>query len=164
MSILKTGLRWLWLSLLIVVLDLGSKFYIAAHIDSGWYNRIEVTSFFNIVHVHNQGAAFSFLSEAGGLQRWIFSGLAVVICFLLLYFLYKNKSDSRLLNISYVCIIGGAVGNLFDRLYHGYVIDFLDFYIKSYHWPAFNVADIAICCGAVLLFFEAMISGTKEKK
>lgn len=161
---LKTGLRWLWLSLLVIVLDLGSKFFIISNVAYGWSNRIEITSFFNIVHVHNFGAAFSFLSRAGGMQRWLFAVIAIVISLILIYFLFKNKSSERLLNICYALIIGGALGNLFDRLYHGYVIDFLDFYLKSYHWPAFNVADIAICCGAVLLFIEALISDRKKKK
>lgn len=161
---LKTGLRWLWLSLLVIALDLGSKFFIISNVAYGWSNRIEVTSFFNIVHVHNFGAAFSFLSNAGGMQRWFFAAIAIFISLLLIYFLFKNKSSERLLNISYALVIGGALGNLFDRLYHGYVIDFLDFYVQNYHWPAFNVADIAICCGATLLFIEALISDRKKKQ
>jgi len=156
LSMMNTGLRWLWLTVAVVVLDLSSKFYIASHIAYGWVNRIEVTSFFNILHVHNLGAAFSFLSNAGGLQRWFFVGIAFIIILVLCYALAKNSVSARWQNIAYTLIIGGAAGNVFDRLYHGYVIDFLDFYINHYHWPAFNVADIAISLGACLLFIEAL--------
>ncbi|UJF19687.1 signal peptidase II [Vibrio sp. SS-MA-C1-2] len=164
LSIKKSGIRWLWLAILAFVLDFVSKLIVLDTMTYGWNNRIEVLPFFNLTYVHNYGAAFSFLSDAGGWQRWFFTGIAVAVCVLLLWWMRKTPATDKLPNIAYALVIGGAIGNLYDRTVHGFVIDFLDFYAGSYHWPAFNIADMAICIGAALLILEGFISPSKDKK
>lgn len=150
----KNGLVFLPIALLVIVLDQITKYLCVTYID---YNSagINVLPFFNLVHVYNYGAAFSFLADMGGWQRWFFSIVAIVISLLFLITLFKTQRSQRLLCLSYVLFIGGAIGNLIDRLIHGYVIDFLLFYIRTdtdiYAYPAFNVADISVCVGAFLL-------------
>lgn len=157
----QSGLRWLWLALLVFVLDIGSKLLVMNTMGYGWPNRIEILPFFNLLYVHNYGAAFSFLSDAGGWQRWLFAVIAFGVSGLLMYWMRATPSTNRMVNIAYALVIGGALGNLFDRLVHGYVVDFLDFYIGNNHWPAFNLADTAICIGAVLIVLESFIASKK---
>ena len=114
-----------------------------------------VLPFFNLTLAHNPGAAFSFLAGAGGWQRWFFVILAVVICTVLVIWMKRLAQSAKLEAISLALIIGGAIGNVIDRLIYGYVIDFLDVYAGSYHWPAFNIADSAIFIGAVLLIIDS---------
>lgn len=159
----QSGLRWLWLAGLMLVIDIGTKFWVMNSIGYGWEHRIEIFPFFNLLHVHNYGAAFSFLSDAGGWQRWFFASLALGVCAMLLVWMRQLPATNKLLNIAYTMVIGGALGNLFDRLVHGYVVDFLDFYYKQYHWPAFNVADIAICAGAGLILLESFLHEEKPQ-
>ena len=163
-SMLQSGLRWLWLSVLIFVLDIGSKLLVMNTMTYGFQHRIEVLPFFNLTYVHNYGAAFSFLSDAGGWQRWFFAVIAIGVSSLLAYWMRQQSADQKLLNSAYALIIGGALGNLFDRLVHGYVVDFLDFFIGTYHWPAFNIADMAICIGAGLLILDSFFESKTEKK
>lgn len=152
----QSGLRWLWLSVVFLIADQGSKLWVAANFDL--YESIAVMPMFNFTYVHNEGAAFSFLSEAGGWQRWFFSAIAFSISGLLLYWMRGlNKSD-KLLSIAYALVLSGALGNLIDRVSYGYVIDFLDVYYQQHHWPAFNIADAAICVGAVLIIYDAIFS------
>jgi signal peptidase II len=159
MSLFKnTGLRWLWLAALIFVADIAIKFAVIDNMQYGWSHRIEVTSFFNLLYVHNYGAAFSFLGDQDGWQRWLFAGIAFFVCGLLISWMRKLPSSDKWNNIPYALIIGGAIGNVFDRLVHGYVIDYLDFYWGSYHWPAFNLADTAICIGAAALIIEGLFA------
>lgn len=146
------ALRWLWLSAVMLLLDQLTKIWVAGSFEL--YQMHPVTSFFNLVYVHNYGAAFSFLSNQGGWQRWLFAGLAVVISLFLIGLLKRMKQPQPLTAASYALIISGALGNVIDRLMHGYVIDFLDFYWGSYHWPAFNIADSCICVGAALLIWD----------
>jgi signal peptidase II len=116
---------------------------------------------------HNTGAAFSFLAQAGGWQRWFFVGLTVIISTGLIIWLKKLSSAAKLEAISISMILGGAIGNVIDRLCHGYVIDFLDVYYGSYHWPTFNIADSAIVVGAALLIIDSFMATpaqTQEKK
>lgn len=157
----QSGLRWLWLALLVFVLDIGSKLLVMNTMGYGWPNRIEILPFFNLLYVHNYGAAFSFLSDAGGWQRWLFAVIAFGVSGLLMYWMRATPASNRMVNIAYALVIGGALGNLFDRLVHGYVVDFLDFYIGNNHWPAFNLADTAICIGAVLIVLESFIASKK---
>lgn len=161
-TVKKSGLQWLWLSLIAFVLDIGSKFWVMNSIGYGWNNRIEVLPFFNLLYVHNYGAAFSFLSDAGGWQRWFFTAIALGVSALLIYWMKQTPAENKLLNCAYSLVIGGALGNLFDRLVHGYVVDFLDFYVGNYHWPAFNFADVAICLGAGLIVLESFFSSKKS--
>ncbi len=119
------------------------------------YESIAVMPYFNLTYVHNTGAAFSFLSEAGGWQRWFFAAMAFIISGVLSVWLYRLKKHETLLAIALALVLGGAIGNLIDRLAYGYVIDFLDVYYQSWHWPAFNVADMAISLGVFLMLLES---------
>ena len=146
----KSGLRWLWLAVLAFVLDQASKLAVVKLLPFG-YPGVEITPFFNLVHVYNKGAAFSFLADQGGWQRWFFVALATLICGWLLRLLAKHQHE-LLQPLAFSLIIGGAIGNVIDRLVFGAVVDFLYFHIGRYGWPAFNVADSAICVGVVLMF------------
>jgi signal peptidase II len=146
-------LKWLWLSLLAIILDQVSKLAIAGSMRL--YESIEIMPFFKLTYVHNTGAAFSFLSEAGGWQRWFFAGLALVISVVIAVWLTRLKKHETLLAVALSLILGGAVGNLIDRLAYGYVIDFLDVYYETWHWPAFNIADSAITLGVMLMLVES---------
>ncbi|MCW8847145.1 MAG: signal peptidase II [Sedimenticola sp.] len=146
-------LRWLWFSLLIIVFDQLSKQLIEASFMV--YETLSVLPFFNLTLAYNEGAAFSFLSDQGGWQRWFFAFVAAFVTIVLVIWLSRLK-DEKVLAISLALVIGGAIGNLIDRLMLGYVIDFLDFFYGQYHWPAFNVADIAISVGVFLMFVDAL--------
>ena len=162
----KSGLIWLVLSLLLFAVDYITKAVVVANMKL--YESIEILPIFNFTYMHNYGAAFSFLSDAGGWQRWFFSSIAVVISLLLTYWLKKLPAKNWVICGAYSMVIGGAIGNLVDRLVHGYVVDFLHFYYQDWHYPAFNVADIAIVCGAGLLLLDAFTGegadGSQEKK
>jgi signal peptidase II len=146
-------LKWLWLSILAIVLDQASKLLI--DYSMVLYQSIAITPFFNLTYVHNTGAAFSFLSEAGGWQRWFFAGLAIVISGILAVWLLKLKPQEKLLAVALSLVLGGAIGNLIDRVAYGYVIDFLDFYYNDWHFAAFNIADSAISLGVGLMLLES---------
>ncbi|WBA08262.1 signal peptidase II [Salinivibrio kushneri] len=164
LSLSQSGWRWLWLAPLVFALDIGSKWLVMQTMEYGFAHRIEVLPFFNLTYVHNHGAAFSFLSDAGGWQRWLFSVIALGVSGLLAYWMRHTPANKRMINIAYAMIIGGALGNLFDRLVHGYVIDFLDFYLGNSHWPAFNLADSAICVGAALIILDSFRQGQSSTK
>lgn len=142
----------LGIAFVILVLDLASKYWIESTLEFG--QVIPLTSFFNLMLTYNPGAAFSFLSEQSGWQRWFLSGIAGSAALLIVYLLNRYKHE-RLFCLSLSLILGGALGNLYDRITLGHVVDFLDFYIGTYHWPAFNVADSAIFIGAVLMIYES---------
>jgi signal peptidase II len=148
--------RWLWLSLLVIVLDQGTK--VLAEYSLELYESVPVVPFFNIVLVYNEGAAFSFLSDQGGWQRWLFAGLAVIVSLVLVAWISRLGRDDRWLAIALSLVVGGAVGNLIDRVLYGHVIDFLDLYYDQWHWPAFNIADSAIFLGVVLMLIDAMFA------
>ena len=116
-------------------------------------------SFFNLVRAHNYGAAFSFLSDAGGWQRWGFSLLATVISGVIIVWIARLPVQRKLEGLALALILGGALGNLYDRLTLGYVVDFLDFHWSGKHFPAFNVADAGISVGAAILIFDTLING-----
>ena len=121
-----------------------------------------ITSFFNIVRAHNTGAAFSFLADGSGWQRWLFVGIGVIATVLIVWQLHKHPGE-KLFCLSLSSILGGAIGNVVDRLQHGYVVDFLDFYWGSRHFPAFNVADMGITLGAVLLILDEVLRAKRAK-
>lgn len=146
-------LKWLWLSLLAIILDQASKLAIAGSMHL--YQSIQIMPYFNLTYVHNTGAAFSFLSDAGGWQRWFFAGLALLISVVIAVWLARLKQHETLLAIALALVLGGAIGNLIDRLAYGYVIDFLDVYYQTWHWPAFNIADSAITLGVILMLVES---------
>ncbi len=149
--------RWYVLAVFVVLLDQFTKYIISGRFYYG--EVLPVVDFLNLTLVYNTGAAFSFLSDASGWQRWFFSGLAAAVSVLLVIWLARIRGRQKLLSLALALILGGAVGNLWDRITLGYVIDFIDVYYRSYHWPAFNVADSAITVGAVLLIIENFISG-----
>ena len=145
---------WLSIALIVIVLDQFTKTLILADFRLG--DSRTVTSFFNVVRVHNTGAAFSFLAGASGWQRWFFTGLGVVVSIFIVWML-RSQGHQRLFAWALTLILGGALGNVIDRLLHGYVVDFLDFHWAGWHFPAFNVADSAITVGAALLILDELL-------
>jgi len=145
-------LRWVWLSLFVLIVDQIAKRLVLHYLDL--YQSIHILPFFNLTLVFNKGAAFSFLNSASGWQSVLFSGFAIVASVVVLIWLSRVPKNNHLLAIALAFILGGALGNLCDRMLLGYVIDYFDFYIGHWHWPAFNVADAAICIGAVMLIVE----------
>jgi signal peptidase II len=143
--------RWLALSAVIVVIDQITKYAITRHF--AVHEAVEVTSFFNLVLVYNPGAAFSFLSDASGWQRGFFITIAFAASAWIIYLLRKHPRQT-LFCCALSLVLAGAIGNVIDRILFGAVIDFLDFHAYGWHWPAFNVADAAISCGAVLLVWD----------
>lgn len=140
------------LALVVLVLDIATKRWVESLLLHG--QQIPLTGFFNLVLTYNTGAAFSFLSDASGWQRWFFSAIAASASGLIIYLLRKHAAD-KLFCIALSLILGGALGNLWDRISLGHVVDFLDFHVSNYHWPAFNVADSAIFVGAILLIIDS---------
>lgn len=151
-----TGLRYLWISAIVFVLDQWTKYAVMGSMKL--YDSIEVLPIFNITYVHNYGAAFSFLHDAGGWQRWFFTAIAVAVSVMILWWLKQTPKQQRLLPVAFTFILGGALGNVYDRIVHGYVIDFLDFHINNMSWPAFNIADSAIFIGAALLIIDMFVN------
>ncbi|HCI3983641.1 signal peptidase II [Pseudomonas kurunegalensis] len=149
----KNAMRWLWLSLLLLCVDQASKYTASTMLEYG--ESVLVTSFFNWVHRHNTGAAFSFLADGGGWQQPLFIGVALLVSILLVYWLWRSP---RVLSyrLALSAILGGALGNVADRLRMGYVEDFLDFHYAQWHWPSFNLADVWIVFGAALIIWAEM--------
>lgn len=152
----RSWTRWLALSAAIVAADLATKAWITSIFRYGEVR--EVTSFFNLVLVHNTGAAFSFLAGAGGWQRWFFAIVSIVISVAIVVILRRHAAN-RLLAGSLALVLGGALGNLHDRLRLGHVVDFIQLHAGGYFWPAFNVADSAITIGVALLLWDGLRSG-----
>jgi signal peptidase II len=156
----QTGWRFLWLSILVLGLDQYTKLLVLENIEL--YQSLQILPFFNLTHVYNYGAAFSFLHDAGGWQRWFFTAMALFVSALLLWWLKQTSKQQVILPVAFSLIVGGALGNAYDRLLHGYVIDFLVVYYQEWYWPAFNIADSAIFLGAALLIIDMFIN--KENK
>jgi len=147
-----TSIKWLWLSLVLIILDQITKF-LAVHYLT-FNQSVALLPFLNLTLEHNPGAAFSFLAQEGNWQGWLFGITALLVCIFIIRWLYKTPTDKIWQSIALSLIIGGAIGNVADRIMHGYVIDFLDFYINNWHWPIFNLADSAICIGAGMLIID----------
>lgn len=145
-------LRWLWLAVLVVVLDLGTKAMATAMLE--YANPVPVMPMFNLTLLHNTGAAFSFLAGGGGWQRWFFIVLALGVSVALVVWLRSLKRQETWMAVAIVLILGGALGNVYDRAMYGYVVDFLHFYWQDYHFPAFNLADTAITIGAGMMILD----------
>ena len=146
-------LPWLGLALILLIADQFTKVLILGYYKLG--DATTITSFFNIVRVHNTGAAFSFLASASGWQRWFFTGIGAAAAVFIVWML-KSHPGQKLFSFAMACILGGAVGNVVDRTLHGYVVDFLDFHYAGWHFPAFNIADAAISIGAVCLILDEL--------
>jgi signal peptidase II len=155
-------LKWLWISALTLILDQASKLAIDSNMQL--FQSIPLLPLFNLTYVHNTGAAFSLLSSAGGWQRWLFSGLAIIMSSIIGIWLSRLHSHEKLMAIALSLVLGGAIGNLVDRISYGYVIDFLDVYYQNWHWPAFNIADSAICIGVGLMFLDGLKVGRRKNE
>lgn len=147
-------MKWLGLSALVVGLDQITKLIAVQQLVYG--QPLPVLPSFNLTLMYNPGAAFSFLSDASGWQRWFFVAVSSIASVLLVWWLHKLKSGQWLLALALALVLGGAVGNLIDRLWLGHVVDFIQLYYRNFYWPAFNVADSAITVGAVLLIWDAL--------
>ena len=152
----NTTSYWLWIGIATAILlaDQFTKVLIVSTYQLG--EGFSVTSFFNIVRVHNEGAAFSFLANAGGWQRWLFTGFGAIAAIAIVWML-KQHAQQKLFGFALACVLGGAVGNVIDRVMYGYVVDFLDFHYAGMHFPAFNLADSAITLGAVCLILDELV-------
>ncbi len=154
---LRSASRWLWLSLLVVILDQLTKWGASTYLP--FHQAVSVMPFFNLTLLHNTGAAFNFLANENGWQRWFLAGLALLVSGFIIVWLTQLKATHRWLASALALVLGGAIGNVIDRLLYGYVIDFLDVYYQEWHWPAFNIADSAISVGAVMLLIDALRGG-----
>ncbi|MDP3706422.1 MAG: signal peptidase II [Legionellaceae bacterium] len=139
-------------SLIVILLDQLSKYWVMKHLVA--YQPVHVIPMLNFTLAYNSGSAFSFLSDSGDWHRWFFTGFSSVMSVVLIVWMMRLPKRAVLQLISLSLILGGAVGNLIDRVFLGHVIDFIDVYYQTHHWPVFNIADSAICVGAVLLFFS----------
>lgn len=152
--------RWLAVSAAVIVLDLATKAWASHAMTSG--EVVRVTPFFNLVLAHNTGAAFSFLAGAGDWTRWFFTAVAIAISVVLVVMLRRPHRD-RLVPLALSMVLGGAIGNLWDRMTLGYVVDFIQLHAAGYYWPAFNVADSSICVGVALLLWDGLRGGAKAQ-
>jgi signal peptidase II len=148
-------LRWYMLSFTVIIIDQITKYFavekLALHEVKSIYEG------FNLILIYNEGAAFSFLSDAGGWQRWFLIGVSCIVCVFIVVWMYQSISKSKCLLAGLSLILGGALGNLWDRLSLGYVVDFIEVYYKDLYWPAFNIADSAITIGAILLILDIFL-------
>jgi signal peptidase II len=152
-------LQWLGLAFIILLADQFTKVLIQGYYHLG--DSTYVTSFFNVVRAHNSGAAFSFLAGASGWQRWFFTIIGFVAAAVIIWML-RSHAGQKLFSFAMACILGGAIGNVVDRMVHGYVIDFLDLHWAGVHFPAFNVADSAITLGAICLILDELLRVRKS--
>ena len=150
----RSALVWLWLAALVLVLDQLTKLAVIDRLVA-YVDVVTVTRFFNLVHVHNTGAAFSLFADQPGWQRSFFVAVAAIASLVILYLLRKTQGR-RSFSIALALILGGAIGNVIDRILYGHVIDFLDVHAAGWHWPAFNVADSAITLGAAMLILDGL--------
>ncbi|WP_286235259.1 signal peptidase II [Thalassotalea sediminis] len=157
----NSNLKWLWLTLICLVVDQITKHWVANSMDL--YQSIEILPFFNITYAQNTGAAFSFLADQGGWQRWFFTTIAVVASVIFFVWLLRVPKNQTKLVIALAFMLSGAMGNLIDRALFGYVIDFLDFHVNGYNWPTFNIADSVIFIGAALMIWDSFTQETQNK-
>ena len=154
---------WLLLSTAIVVLDQITKLLVIENMTL--YQRVQITSFFDLVRLHNTGAAFSFLADASGWQNWLFTGIAVVVSVGILYWLVTLPAkDRRTLAMGLALVLGGAVGNVIDRSSYGYVVDFILLHYQEWSYPAFNIADSAITCGVILILYDGVVLDRRRQR
>ena len=153
MSASSPNIKWLWISLLVVVVDQATKQIAEAQLIP--HQPVNLLPFFDWYLTYNTGAAFSFLADAGGWQRWLFTVIAVIMSVLIVQWIKKLPAEETLTAISLCLILGGAIGNLIDRIYLGHVIDYIQIWLGSYPFPAFNIADAAISVGAAMLILSS---------
>ena len=160
-EIVPAAVRWLWLAVLVVALDQASKAWIVANLEL--YQTLTVAPFFEIIRTHNTGAAFSFLAGASGWQRWLFIGLGVAVSIGVPVWL-RRANPGPLVAAGLSFIVGGALGNVIDRVWQGHVIDFLHFHYRSFDFPAFNVADSSITVGAAFLILDVLLDMRRKPR
>lgn len=153
-------LRWLWLTVLVIVVDQLTKHLMLTHFQE--YERLRVLPVFNLTLVYNPGAAFSFLANAGGWQRWFFTLVAVLAVVLIVAWMARLRAGEGLQGAALALILAGALGNLYDRIQLGHVVDFLDFHWGYAHFPAFNIADSSITVGAALILLEMVLGARRH--
>ena len=159
----KNALPWLLLSALVIVIDQWSKYWVLTSLPE--YTAITVIDgFWNWYRTYNTGAAFSFLADAGGWQTWFFTVLAFAVSALLGFWLSRTPRRDWRSALPFALVIGGAIGNVIDRLLHGHVVDFIQWHWRGHYWPAFNLADSAIVCGAVLIALFSIFPGKKRQQ
>jgi len=158
---IRRPLPWLALAFVITALDQATKVAIERTLLQGEILRI--THYFNLVLAYNKGAAFSFLANAGGWQKHLFTVIGIAASLFIIFLLIRH-GEQKLFSFALALILGGAIGNVIDRVLYGHVIDFLDFHIAGWHWPAFNIADSAIVCGAILLVLEEFLRTRRAKQ
>lgn len=164
-KIKESGLVWLWITVVLLIIDQATKIWADNNLAPVYGGPIvEVMPHFDLNLAYNYGAAFSFLGDAGGWQRWLFTAIAFAISIALLVWMYKTPKQYKLSNIGMALILSGAIGNLYDRLAYGYVIDFIDWYVSKdgYHWPTFNIADSVILAGVGLLIIDSFKNPEKK--
>ena len=158
----RAGLgRWLGLAALVIVLDQLTKLYFDSTFSYG--QRVNVLPVFDFTLMYNRGAAFSFLASEQGWQRWLFTGLGLVAAAVIVWLLRRAQGQQPRFCLALTLILGGALGNVIDRMAYGHVVDFLLFYWRDWYYPAFNLADVAITCGAVLLVLDELLRGRKNR-
>lgn len=158
----KNQLRWLWLSWLVLIIDQYSKWFVVRHLI--FQQPVQINRFFNLTLDFNTGAAFSFLQRDNGWQMWLFGGIAVFVSIVILIVLMRMPKTHQLRAASLALILAGAVGNLLDRIMLGHVVDFISWHINNYYWPTFNIADSAVCVGAVLLIIGSYYDDDKRQQ
>ncbi|GEN25368.1 signal peptidase II [Halomonas cupida] len=159
---MRKPLLWWLLAIVWIILDLATKALASSSLT--YATPVEVLPFFNLTLLHNTGAAFSFLADHPGWQRWFFAAIAVAATIGLSIWMTRLKRDEKVLGACLALIIGGALGNLYDRLVHGYVVDFLSFHAAGWYYPAFNVADIGITVGAIGLIWESIFAERRRAR
>lgn len=157
----RKNFSWLWLAALVIVLDQATKMYFSATMQLG--ESVSLLPMFSWTLAHNYGAAFSFLHDAGGWQRWFFAGIALVVSGGILFWLKTLPANARFLACALVLVLGGALGNLYDRMMLGYVVDFIHVHYGTWHFPAFNIADCGISVGAAMLIFDSLFLEKKRE-
>ena len=155
-------LKWIWLAIIIVVIDQITKYIASTSLEM--YQPIAVMPMFNWTLMHNTGAAFSFLADAGGWQRWFFAVIAVVVSVVIVLWIKRLEQHEKWQAIALALILGGAIGNVIDRISLGYVVDFIQIYYQQWFWPAFNIADSAISIGVVMIIIDSVREYFDEKK
>lgn len=157
----RKNFSWLWLAALVIVLDQATKMYFSATMQLG--ESVSLLPVFSWTLAHNYGAAFSILHDAGGWQRWFFAGIALVVSGGILFWLKTLPANARFLACALVLVLGGALGNLYDRMMLGYVVDFIHVHYGTWHFPAFNIADCGISVGAAMLIFDSLFFEKKRE-
>jgi len=155
-------LKWIWLAIVVVILDQLTKYIASTSLEM--HQPIAVMPMFNWTLMHNTGAAFSFLANEGGWQRWFFAVIAIVVSVVIVLWIKRLEQHEKWQAIALALILGGAIGNVIDRIYLGYVVDFIQVYYQQWYWPAFNIADSAISIGVVMIIIDSVREYRDEKK